>query len=313
MPALRFPALSRRSALALPLAVMAGGCSVSASLRQPKLSIRVEPLFPGLTLPAQLERVAEAGYQGFEFGDWRAQDARQINELKNRLKLECVNIVGNRGVNPKGMGLCDPAEREGFLNEIRASLDAAQRFEAPMLVVLTGFVVPRLSREQQHDSIVEGLKRGGELAARAGVTLIVEPINTLAKVEPLNPTGNNHADYYLDKTAEAVEIMRKVDSPFVKILYDLYHAQIMEGNLTVTIRENISHFAHIHIGDVPARHQPGTGEIHFGNVFRAIAETGYEGYMGMEYLPLGDAMEGLRETKRLAEQAFSAATKGAVR
>jgi hydroxypyruvate isomerase len=297
--------ISRRLALALPLATAVVRNASAAAGHAPKLSVRVEPLFPALSLPEQLERVADAGYQGFEFGDWRAQDARKINAIKNRLGLECVNIVGNRGVNPKGMGLCDPQEREGFLAEVQASLEAAQRFETKMIVVLTGFVVRHLARQQQHDSIVEGLKRGSDLAARAGVTLIVEPINTLAKVEPLIPTGNNHADYYLDKTAEAIEIIQKVNSPFVKILYDLYHAQIMEGNLTVTIREQIQHFAHIHVGDVPGRHQPGTGEIHYGNVFRAIAETGYAGYLGMEYVPQGDAMQSLRDTKKLAVSSFS--------
>lgn len=292
--------IGRRATLALPLAAaLAGGRAAG-----PKLSVRVEPIFPGLSLPAQLERVAEAGYQGFEFGDWRAQDAPRINAIKQRLKLECVCLVGNRGVNPKGMGLCDPAEREGFLAEIAASLDAARRFETRMLVVLTGYKVPRLSREQQKTSIVEGLKRGAELAARAGVTLIVEPINTLAEVEPLNPTGDNHADYFLDTTAEAVEIIRRVDSPFVKILYDLYHAQIMEGNLTATIRRHIGHFAHIHVADVPGRHEPGTGEINFHHIFGVLAATGYAGFTGMEYVPKSGAMASLAAAKAIATQAY---------
>jgi hydroxypyruvate isomerase len=289
--------IPRRAMLAMPLSALAAPST-------PRLSVRVEPIFPGLSLPAQLERVAEAGYHGFEFGDWREQDSRRINAAKHRLKLECVCIVGNRGVNPKGMGLCDPAERDGFLAEIAASLDAAQRFETRMIVVLTGYRVQRLSREQQQDSIVEGLKRGAELAARAGLTLIVEPINTLAPIEPLNPTGDNHADYFLDTTAEAVSLIRRVDSPFVKILYDLYHAQIMEGNLTETIRTNIAHFAHIHVADVPGRHEPGTGEINFAHVFRAIASTGYAGYLGMEYIPKAGAMGSLRATKRLAYRAW---------
>lgn len=291
--------IGRRAALALPFAAaMAGGRAAG-----PKLSVRVEPIFPGLSLPEQLERVSEAGYQGFEFGDWRAQDAARINAVKRKLNLECVCLVGNRGVNPKGMGLCDPAEREGFLAEIAASLEAARRFETRMLVVLTGYKVPRLSRDQQKASIVEGLKRGAELAARAGVTLIVEPINTLAEVEPLNPTGDNHADYFLDTTAEAVEIIRRVDSPFVKILYDLYHAQIMEGNLTETIRRNIGHFAHIHVADVPGRHEPGTGEINFHHVFSVVAGTGYGGYLGMEYVPKSGAMASLAAAKEIASLA----------
>lgn len=301
MAAVPHASFSRRAILALP----AMAALASASTRSPKLSVRVEPLFPGLLLARQLERVAEAGYQGYEFGDWRAQDPAEIVRLHRRLRLECVCLVGNRGVNPVGMGLCNPAEREGFLAEIRASLEAARRFESSKLVVLSGYKAPGLPRAQQHASIVEGLQRAAELAAAAGVTLIVEPINTLAKVEPLNPTGDNHADYFLDTTREAVEIIQKVDSPFVKILYDLYHAQIMEGNLTETIRQHIQHFAHIHVADVPGRHEPGTGEIHFANIFRAIAATGYSGFIGMEYIPRADAMQTLATVKAMAARAFS--------
>ena len=102
----------------------------------------MEPLFPGLPLATQVERVAEARYHGFEFGDWRAADPAAISKLKNKLGLECVCLVGNRSVNPKGMGFCDPAERDGFLAEIRASVEAAKRFESSRLVVLSGFKIP---------------------------------------------------------------------------------------------------------------------------------------------------------------------------
>ena len=265
-----------------------------------KLSVRVEPLFPKLSLAAQMEKVAEAGYQGFEFGDWRAAEPNQITKLKNRLGIECACLVGNRGVNPKGMGLCEPSERDGFLAELRASTEAAKRFESTRLVILTGFKVPGMSREQQKASIVEGLKRGHDIVARNGVTMIVEPINTLAPVEPLNPHGDNHANYYLDRTPEAFEIVREVGSPYVKILFDIYHVQIMEGNLIESIRKHIRDIAHFHIGDVPGRHEPGTGEINYGNVFRAIRETGFPDFVAMEYVPSKDAMTTLLETRALA-------------
>src|SRR5437667_4620058 len=135
-----------------------------------KLSVRVEPLFPNLPLTRQMEKVAEAGYQGFEFGNWRAADPTAITKLKNTLRLECACLVGNVGVDPKGMGLCDPAEREGFLAEIRASVEAAKRFESTRLVTLTGNKVPGVSRKKQHASIVEGLKRAHDVVARSGVT-----------------------------------------------------------------------------------------------------------------------------------------------
>ena len=257
-------------------------------------------MFPKLPLATQIEKVAEAGYHGFEFGDWRAADASQITKLKNKLGLQCVCLVGNRSVNPKGMGLCDPVEREGFLAELRASTEAAKRFESTRLVVLTGFKIPHLSRKEQNASIIEGLKRGSDVVAPHGVTMIVEPINTLAPVEPLNPHGDNHANYYLDRTSEAFEIIRAVASPNVKVLFDIYHVQIMEGNLIETIRKNIRDIAHFHVGDVPGRHEPGTGEIHHGNVFKAIRETGFSDFVAMEYVPSKDAMATLKETRALA-------------
>jgi hydroxypyruvate isomerase len=290
-------AMLRRTLLQSPFYAAAAQTAAPAGF---KLSVRVEPLFPRLSLVQQIEKVAEAAYHGFEFGNWREANAAEVTRLKNKLNLQCACIVGNRSVNPKGMGLCDPAERPGFLAEIKASIEAAKRFETTRLVTLTGFKVPGLSREQQHASIVEGLKRAQDLAAPAGVTLIVEPINTLAPVEPLNPHGDNHANYYLDRTPEAFEIIRKVGSPFVKVLYDIYHVQIMEGNLIETIRANIRDIAHFHVGDVPGRHEPGTGEIHYGNVFRAIRDTGFRDFVAMEYVPAKDAMTTLRETRRLA-------------
>lgn len=288
--------MRRRTLLQLP-----AGAALAQSKRPGlKLSVRVEPLFPGLSLAAQVERVAEARYHGFEFGDWRAVDPVAITRLKNKLGLECVCLVGNRGVNPKGMGLCDPAERDGFLAELRASVEAAQRFESRRLVVLTGFKVPGLTREQQHASIVEGLKRAHDVVAPQGVTMILEMINTLAAVEPLNPRGDNHANYYLNHMEESFQVAKEVGSPWLKILYDIYHAQIMDGNIIQTIRGNIGNIGHFHVGDVPYRHEPGTGEIHYANVFKAIRDTGYAGFAGMEYIPSKDAMVTLAEARTLA-------------
>jgi len=255
-----------------------------------KLSVRVEPIFRGMDLPQTMHKVAEAGYQGFEFGEWRAQDAAAITKLKNKLGLECACLVGNRAVNPKGMTLVDPADRTAFLAEIQASTEAAQRFETTRLVTLTGNELPGVPREVQHKSIVEGLKRAHDVVAPHGVTLIVEPLNTLV----------NHQGYYLNHTPEAFEIMREVASPNVKILFDIYHVQIMDGNLMETIRKNIASIGHFHVGDVPGRHEPGTGEINYTNVFRAIRETGFRDFVAMEYMPSKDPMTTLAEVRAMA-------------
>jgi hydroxypyruvate isomerase len=287
--------MRRRTLLRFPM--VAGLAARSSGF---KLGVRVEPLFPNLSLPQQMGKVAEAGYQGFEFGDWRAVNLDEIARLKNKLGLECSCLVGNRGVNPKGMGLCNPAERRAFLAELKASAEAARRLEAPRLVVLSGNKVPAMPRQAQYANIVEGLKRGQDIVAPHGITLIVEVVNTLAEVEPLHPQ-ENHLDYYLNTTREAFAIAREVASPYVKVLFDLYHVQIMEGNLIETIRKNIGQIGHFHVGDVPGRHEPGTGEINYRNIFRAIRDLGFRGVVAMEYLPSKDVMTTLADVRALAE------------
>jgi hydroxypyruvate isomerase len=317
------PSMKRRSFLRLPLLAVATRAGTGASPRRSaaspgappteaapsapplraagpppaapsfRLSVRVEPLFRDLALPQQMEKVAEARYHGFEFGNWRAADPAAITKLQNKLGIECACLVGNRGVNPKGMGLCDPRDREGFLTEIKASVEAAKRFETTRLVTLTGNEVPGMSREAQHRSIVEGLRAAHDVVAPRGITLIVEVLNTLV----------NHPGYYLNRTAEAFDIVREVGSPHVKILFDIYHVQIMEGNLIDTIRRNIAAIGHFHVGDVPGRHEPGTGEINYGNVFKAIHQLGFRDFVAMEYRPSKDPMATLAEVRRLWEEA----------
>jgi hydroxypyruvate isomerase len=280
--------MQRRTLLQIP--ILAGLAQTARPASGFKLSVRVEALFRDMNLPQMMEKVAEAGYQGFEFGNWRAQDADAITKLKNKLALECACLVGNRAVNPKGMTLVDPADRPAFLAEIAASTQAARRFETTRLVTLTGNELAGVPRDVQHKSIVEGLKRAHDVVAPHGVTLIVEPLNTLV----------NHQGYYLNHTPEAFEIMREVASPNVKILFDIYHVQIMDGNLIAAIRQNIASIGHFHVGDVPGRHEPGTGEINYANVFRAIRETGFRDFVAMEYGPSKDPMSTLAEVRAMA-------------
>ncbi len=280
--------MQRRTVLRFPiLAGLARGAQQAPGF---KLSVRVEALFRNMSLAQMMEKVAEAGYHGFEFGNWRAQDPADITKLKTKLGLECACLVGNRAVNPKGMTLVDPADRDAFLVEIQASAEAAKRFETTRLVTLTGNELPGVPREAQHKSIVEGLKRAHDVVAPHDVTLIVEPLNTLV----------NHQGYYLNHTPEAFEVMREVSSPNVKILFDIYHVQIMDGNLITTLRKNIASIGHFHVGDVPGRHEPGTGEINYGNVFRAIRETGFRDFVAMEYMPSKDPMATLAEVRAMA-------------
>ena len=115
--------------------------------------------------------------------------------------------------------------------------------------------------------------------------LVIEPLNTYV----------DHAGYYLWSSDEAFQIVGEVNSPNIKVLFDIYHQQIMEGNIIPRIRKNINSIGHFHAAGSPGRHELDSGEINYPNIFEAIGEAGYTGYIGLEYFPLKDAVEGLKK------------------
>jgi hydroxypyruvate isomerase len=115
------------------------------------------------------------------------------------------------------------------------------------------------------------------LAERYGVTLNLEPLNTTV----------DHAGYWLDSSQAGFELVRRVGSPNLRLLFDIYHMQVMEGNLIARMRAHLDLIGHIHVADVPGRHQPGTGEINYRNIFCALRDAGYDRAVGMEFAPLG--------------------------
>ncbi|MBQ5973462.1 MAG: TIM barrel protein [Oscillospiraceae bacterium] len=159
-----------------------------------------------------------------------------------------------------------------FLRAMEETLEAAHKLKCPNICVTTGNERSDVSRYVQHTNIVTALRRAAELIKGSGVRIVLEPLNVLV----------NHKGYYLVTTAEAADIIDEVASPDVTILYDVYHQQISEGNVIDTIRANIGRIGHIHVGDVPGRNQPGTGELNYRNIFKAIDETGYTGYVTFE-------------------------------
>jgi hydroxypyruvate isomerase len=134
---------------------------------------------------------------------------------------------------------------------------------------------PQLSAEEKYENVLAGLKTIAPLAEKAGVTLVLEPLNIYV----------DHPGYYLHGSALGFDLIRAVDSPNIRLLYDIYHMQVMEGNLITSLTHNLDVIGHIHVADVPGRHQPGTGEINYANVFKALKEAGYEKYIGLEFAP----------------------------
>jgi hydroxypyruvate isomerase len=156
-------------------------------------------------------------------------------------------------------------------------MEAAQALHCSRLHAMFGQRVDGYDLAEQVDCACKNLEWAAHQAAEAGISLLIEA---------LNPT--DFPGFALGRTAMALEVIRRVNLPNVKLQYDIYHAQMTEGNLIHTITSNFSDIGHIQIADVPGRHQPGTGEINFPAVFGALERLGYDGFIGLEYRPLGE-------------------------
>ena len=235
------------------------------------------------------------GYEGFEMFDWRKEEERSAYASAMRAHgLEAVCITANKGVRAPGCSLTDPSEREGFLQEIASASAIAAEFDCRRLVVLTGFEREGVSRAEQMDSCVATLREAVPILEEAGMTIIVEPINTLV----------TRPGYFLAGAREGFEMLRRVDSPNVKLLFDIYHVQVTDGDLILQIRNNIDWIGHFQIGDHPGRMQPGSGEVNYRNVFQAIYELQeagkFDGYSGLEYHPSVTLPQTMAEVRQLA-------------
>jgi hydroxypyruvate isomerase len=258
-----------------------------------KISIMLWTVLNELPFEERLEKVAEAGYHAVElvgeYSKWTEDDFRQYNKKRADLGITFDTTAGLRH------GVGDPSVREAFLADLREELKIMEKIECPALIVMSGNVVPGLSPQAQHDSCVEGLKRAAELVEGKGVTLLLENIDL---------EENPH--YYMWSVPEAFKIIEEVNHPQVKFLYDFFHAQISGGNLLANLQRHADKVGLIHIADVPGRHEPGTGEINYLNIYKKLAELNYHRYVAMEFLPTGDPVKILAHARQEALQAAQA-------
>jgi hydroxypyruvate isomerase len=261
-----------------------------------QLSVMLWTVFRDLPFEQRLEKVASAGYSNVElvgeYRHWSAADFASANAARRRLGISFDATAG------LDHGIGDPAARDAFLASLRQALGPMQTLDCPAMIVLSGNVVPRLSRAAQHQSCIEGLKRAAALVE--GRKIAGQPVRLL--LECIDPEEN--PKYFLQSAAEAIEVVRAVNHPQVQFLYDLYHEQIAEGNLIEKLQKHIDVVGLIHIADVPGRHQPGTGEINYANIYRKLFELNYHRGIAMEFLPTGDPVQDLREAKKGLEQSW---------
>ena len=248
----------------------------------------------------KLEIAARAGIQSVQLvGEHTAWSDADIERVKKtlrsfRLAIDALSSVPNWSREPVSM--LDPAQRDNLLKEVEKNILAARKLEAPRLLLMSGNAIPGRTYEEQWASLVESGKRAAEVAARHNVTLIIEPLNN--KV--------NHKGYFLATCVEGLRLVREVDNPHLRLLFDIYHEQVQIGNVIRTIQEAASVTEVFHVADNPGRNDPGTGELNYPNIYRAIAKTGFRGHIAMEYLPLGDPERSLTKAVDEMRAALSA-------
>ena len=223
------------------------------------------------------------GYEAVELiGEGLFDRARDVG-------LVIASHNGHQGIEH---GLNDPAQHDRIEAEILRNLGLAQKYQIPNLIVFSGSRQPGLSEEEGIENTARGLSRVKTAAEQAGVNLVLELLNS--KVD--------HQGYQCDHTTWGVEVCRRVGSPRVGLLYDIYHMQIMEGDVMQTISTHHAHFLHYHTAGVPGRHDLDEAqELNYPPIIKAIAASGYEGYLGHEFIPKGDPVAALEAAFRLSD------------
>jgi hydroxypyruvate isomerase len=232
----------------------------------------------------RFERAAAAGFRAVEFLFAHNVDQDGVARELRAHGLELVLFDPEGGDFPAGDRgyLCDPGRRDHLLKTVEAAIATAQRLGCRRLNVLAGNRPEGASEAEMRRTVVENLGRAAPLARAAGITLLVEGLNTWESPR-----------YFLDRSRLGLEIVREIGAPNVRFQYDCYHMQRMEGQLIETLTRSLEWIGHVQIADVPGRHEPGTGEVNYANVLRALETAGYDGYVGLEYRPSGKTDESL--------------------
>ncbi len=264
-----------------------------------KLGACIETFFTDQPYAERIRRVAALGFKAYEFWfhdkrfDGKAlvpekKDFDQIAELNAKLGLTTTDFVFNHPEGGVVASLIDRKDRPRLLDSIEGMIGLAKKIGCRSFISGSGNRVKGISRQKAMDSMVEGLSALGAVCAKNGMTIILEPFNTRV----------DHPDYFLDDPETCVEVLEKVANPSVKMLFDIYHMQIMHGNIVDFLRKNIRHVGHFHIAAVPGRHEPDTGELSYPFILKEIDRLGYAGWCGLEYWPTGDHTESLKRTMR---------------
>ena len=250
-----------------------------------RFSANVSILFKEVPFLERFGKAGEAGFSAVEFWWPSGEDLGEVEAAIREAGLTVALFNFDAGDMPAGdRGLVGDPDRVGrFRENVPVALDLARRLGCGRMNVLAGHEKEGMDRQEQLALAGENVAFAADAAREAGITVMVEAVNTL-----------ENGPYLLYTTGQAVEFVESVGRENVKIQHDFYHMQRMEGNLVATLQENIDTIGHVQVADSPGRGEPGTGEIHYPFVLAELERLGYEGYVGLEYNP----------TTRTTEESF---------
>ncbi len=244
--------------------------------------------------PDIVKLVKASGFSAFENLGWKGLDLDLTGELlceygvtSTALFFATVDEASNKLATWRH-GMVYEDAKPHVLKAIRETVVAAKKLGTPNIVVITGDERSDVSREVQFENCVSTLKAAAEIAEAEDVTICVEPLNCIV----------DHKGYFLNTCKDGFDLIRAVDSPAVRLLFDVYHQQVTEGNVIRNLTENLDLIGHIHVADNPGRNQPGTGEINYRNVFSALKNAGYNKYIAFECgstLPFDELIKDMHE------------------
>jgi len=250
----------------------------------PKLSVCIEMFWRDIPYEERIARVAALGYPAFEFWGWKNKDVAGIKAAMDRMGLPIAALC----LEP-GASLIKRNVEGELVQGMRDTARVARELGCKTIIATVGNTLDDETYEISRRRVVRHIGAVGRVAEDSGLILVLEPLNTLA----------DHHGYWLTRMSQAVDLVEEVSSPAVKILMDLYHQQIQEGNLINNLTTYIEHIGHFHTAGAPGRHELVGGEQDYRAIFRAIDAAGYEGYVGLEYRPTMDTDASLRQALSL--------------
>ncbi len=259
----------------------------------PKFSANLTMMFNEVDFLDRFEHAARAGFRAveylFPYGFSKGQLVDQLGSYNLDQALHNLP-AGNWQAGERGIA-CLPGREGEFQEGVGLAIEYAKALKCPRLNCLAGKAPQGVPPEKIRQTLVDNLRFAAKALEREGIRLLIEPLN-----------DQDIPGFYLVHTRDAIRVFDEVDHPNLWLQYDIYHMQIMEGNLTKTILAHLPRIAHIQLADNPGRHEPGTGEINFANLFRSIDEADYKGWIGCEYIPAGKTENGLQWIKPYLEK-----------